>query len=195
MTLDRFDAIVLAGALSRRLDGDDKALISIAGRTLLERAIDAVGDAAQIIVAGPRRPLDVDVVWVEESPSGAGPAHALATALRSVATEVVAVLACDHPLVDRKTIARLVVTVGRTDGAMVSDGSGRSQPLVAAYRTEALRARLEEIDSQNASVRNVTAALELEYILDDLAATDCDTREDLARAHALLSSKGRGAPG
>ncbi len=52
-----FDAIVLAGAASRRLDGADKALVEIGGRTLLDTVLAADRGRRRVIVAGPQRPV------------------------------------------------------------------------------------------------------------------------------------------
>ncbi|WP_275693401.1 NTP transferase domain-containing protein [Nocardioides sp. TF02-7] len=61
--LTPFAAVVLAGGRGSRLGGFDKAGIEVRGRTLLEHALDAVVDAAEVVVVGPagadRPPGDV----------------------------------------------------------------------------------------------------------------------------------------
>ena len=182
-----FDAVVLAGGASRRFDGADKARFELGGRSLLERAVDAVGSAGRVIVVGPRRPLVRDVTWVQESPPGAGPAHALAAGLELVGADHVAVLACDLPFAGREIVERLVAAVGSSDGAVVRDGSLRPQPLLAVYRTAALRSRLGGRITRNAPVREVIGDLKLKYMTDDLAATGCDTPEALRQMETMFS--------
>ena len=64
-----FDAIVLAGATSRRLDGADKPAIEVHGRTLLDIALAATDGAQRIVVAGPQRPTERSVIWVRRGPT------------------------------------------------------------------------------------------------------------------------------
>lgn len=184
-----FDAIVLAGGAGKRFGGADKAMMAVGNRTLLERSVEAAGDAGRTIVAGPRRPLDLDVVWVEESPPGAGPVHALAAALDVVGARMVAVLACDLPFVTKDIVSKLVDAIGGSSGAQLRDESSRPQPLLAAYRTSTLRSRLEGIDTIGASMKDVVAGMKLEFVADELAAMDCDTPEALRRAQALAEGR------
>jgi molybdopterin-guanine dinucleotide biosynthesis protein A len=183
-----FDAVVLAGGSSRRFGGADKAMLEVGGRPLLERAVAAVRAADKIVVAGPRRPLDVQVMWVQESPPGAGPVHALAAGLDRVRAELVAVVACDLPFASTEIIGRLLAAVGNSDGALVRDAGGRAQPLLAVYRSAPLRDRLDGLITQGASVRDVVTGLSVHYLADDLAAVDCDTPGALERARALVAT-------
>ena len=50
--LTSFCAVVLAGGQAARLGGADKASIEVDGRTLLAHALDAVIDAAEVVVVG-----------------------------------------------------------------------------------------------------------------------------------------------
>ena len=50
-----FTAVVLAGGTAVRLDGADKASVELHGRTLLTWALDAVLDAAEVVVVVKRR--------------------------------------------------------------------------------------------------------------------------------------------
>jgi molybdopterin-guanine dinucleotide biosynthesis protein A len=187
MSTHEFDAVILAGAESARFGGADKAMLSVGGRSLLERALGAVRGADRVVIAGPPRPLEVEVTWIEESPRGSGPASALAAGLTRVTAGIVAVLACDHPFVTSRLIDRLVRKVAEFDGILVQTDGGRAQPLVAAYRTPVLRSRLETLDTRGASMRAVLDGLKVDYLVDDVAALDCDTPEDLRFCSRLAS--------
>ena len=92
-----FDAIVLAGGGARRMGGVDKPMLLLAGRPLLSHVLDAVAGAAHRVVVGPRRDIDLDVTWCQESPPDGGPVAALAAALPFVSAEIVVVVAADLP--------------------------------------------------------------------------------------------------
>lgn len=144
----RYDAVVLAGGRGTRLGGVDKPALRLRGRSLLERAIDAVAAARRIAVVT-HSPLAVDdprVVPAAEEPRWSGPVVALATGLAACgddAAPLTVVLAADliEPAVAvRALLARLdgVVRDEWIDGVVAVDPGGSRQPLLAAYRTRPL---------------------------------------------------------
>jgi molybdopterin-guanine dinucleotide biosynthesis protein A len=185
-----FDALILAGGHSTRLGGADKALVVVGGRTLLERAVDAVSGAQQTIVAGPVRELSAPVTWVQEDPPGAGPGAALAAGCRLVRAELVVVLAVDHPLVTRDDIGHLLEGV-QGDGAIAVDPGGWEQPLVAVYRREALTATVARSRRTiGARVGDLVGNLELGRVELGEAAADCDTWEAIETVRRRASMRG-----
>jgi molybdenum cofactor guanylyltransferase len=94
--------IVLAGGQSSRF-GADKLASIIDGRTLLERAVDAVGSVAgAILVAGPVEPgADLRIAplvrFIRDAEPFAGPLAALAGTLSETATELAIVVGGDMP--------------------------------------------------------------------------------------------------
>ncbi|WP_157663013.1 molybdenum cofactor guanylyltransferase, partial [Prescottella equi] len=48
-------AIVLAGGRATRMGGIDKPGLVVAGRRMLDTALDAVADCDRVVVVGPRR--------------------------------------------------------------------------------------------------------------------------------------------
>ena len=181
-----FDAIVLAGGTARRMRGVDKAGIVIAGRALLERALDAVAEADRIVVVGPERPVTRRVSFVTESPPGGGPVPALLAGLERVRAGRVVVVACDMPFITPAVVTRLLHAIGDADGAMLRDGEGRPQPLAAAWATDALRAALERVAAPSgAGLSRALAGLSTVALDAPRAALDCDTEEDVAQARRL----------
>src|SRR4051794_27690959 len=71
-----FDAIVGAGGRGTRLGGVDKASLDVAGRSLLERVLDAVAAARTVVVVGDERPTGRPVRWTREQPAYGGPVAA-----------------------------------------------------------------------------------------------------------------------
>src|SRR5881628_3853823 len=102
-----WDAVVMAGGSSRRM-GEDKLALDVGGRSMLDRVVDAVADAGHVIVVGPQRDTDRNVLWCCEDPPGTGPASALRTALTHISAEHVVVLAGDQPLIRAETVDRLL---------------------------------------------------------------------------------------
>src|SRR3954453_8560212 len=94
-----YDAIVLAGGRARRLGGAPKPQLTVGGRRLLDHVLDAVPDAAHVVVVGPEQAAERPVVWCQEAPPGGGPVGALAAGLPRTSADVVVLLAADLPWV------------------------------------------------------------------------------------------------
>jgi molybdopterin-guanine dinucleotide biosynthesis protein A len=104
-----FSAVVLAGGVAARLDGADKASIELHGRTLLTWALDAVMDAAEVVVVGDPVPTHRPVTFTREDPRHGGPVAALLTGRDALLDPrgTVAVLACDMPFLTARSFQRL----------------------------------------------------------------------------------------
>ncbi|MFD5408866.1 NTP transferase domain-containing protein [Streptomyces nojiriensis] len=190
-----YDAIVLAGGAARRLGGADKPALSVGGRALLDRVLDACPDARATVVVGGRRATARPVRWTREDPPGGGPVAALDAGLRRTTAELVLVLSADLPFLDRETVRALLDAAG-ADGAMLRDPDGRDQPLVAAYRAEPLRREIALLAAEHGTLtglplRALTAELDLARVTSrPLASFDCDTWDDLAAARARIREHG-----
>lgn len=197
-----FDAIVLAGGAGRRLGGVDKAELIVSGRTLLERAVDAVSFASRRILVGPARTgtLPADVLITREDPPGGGPVAAIEAGLRLVRKQLVVVLACDMPFVTSEVVNDLVERLSLSpatgqsaasaeqgaapsdaDGVVLVDRSGLRQPLCAAYRSNSLRRSVARLPSvRGAAVRSLINALTVaEVPAGAMTTLDCDTWESV----------------
>jgi molybdopterin-guanine dinucleotide biosynthesis protein A len=177
-----FDAIVLAGGAARRMGGADKALLEVGGRSLLERALEAVAGATATIVVGPVRDTRRTVTFVREDPPGCGPAAAVMRGVAEAASPVVVVLAVDVPFA-ASAVPRLLAAVSGYDAAMLVDETGRRQPLIAAYQVKPLRGRAADRPWADRSMRALIEGLsvaEVAAVGDE--PLDCDTPADLERA-------------
>jgi molybdopterin-guanine dinucleotide biosynthesis protein A len=193
-----YDAIVLAGGTARRLGGADKATLPVAGRTLLDRVLDVLTGAGQIVVVGAVRPVERPVQWTRESPPGGGPVAALGAGLALSQAARVLVLACDLPLITTATVQRLLAALERdasrtgADAAMLVDPAGRRQPLLAVYDRCALAAALVGLgEPAGRSMRALVAGLDVvEVAAVGNEALDCDTWVEVSRSTLLLSEEG-----
>ncbi|WP_454129115.1 molybdenum cofactor guanylyltransferase [Microbacterium aurum] len=193
-------AILLAGGRATRLGGIDKPLLEIDGRSLLQRALDAVAGCEPVVVAGPAR-SDVAgaVTWVREDPPFTGPAAAIVAALAALPEQPARpdapgpawtlVLACNladpAAAVAALTGARAAASAD-LDGWCLGDRDGRAQWLTALYRTAALRRAAAALPDAgtHASVRTLVGPLRLELIAAGPATDDIDTWHDAERAGA-----------
>lgn len=192
-----YDAVVLAGGAARRLGGADKPGVHVGGRALLDRVLAACADARTTVVVADPRPTARPVTWAREEPPGGGPVAALEAGLRHTTAEHVLVLSADLPFLREGTVRRLMTALRTSgaDGVLLTDGDGRDQPLVAAYRAPALHRELTALTKEHTGLtglplRRLTAGLDLTRVPDPVASFDCDTWDDIATARARIREHG-----
>lgn len=177
-----FDAIVLAGRSSRRLDGADKALVEIGGQRLLDLVLAATEGAQQVIIVGPERSVAGDVTWVEEDPPGGGPVAALAAGLPLVSAEWLLVLATDLPAI-ADAVPELLTAAADGDVAVL-ETNGRRNHLAAVWRTAALRDAVDGLDAVvDAAMRSLFEGVSVIDVADSHGwGVDVDTWDDVEEA-------------
>lgn len=196
---ERYAAVVLAGGGGRRLGGVDKPALTLGGRSLLTRVLDAVADAEVRIVVGPPRELPPGVLSTREQPPGAGPIAGIAAglALVPVGLEHIALFAGDLPFLTAEAVRELRVAAAEVSAAYVDD-QGRRQYLCAVWRTGPLRERLHAVgDPEGVPLRRLyddALVTEVHSRVDPPPWYDCDTQADLDRARRWLQP-GEAGPG
>lgn len=158
-----FCAVVLAGGTAARLGGADKASIEVDGRTLLTHALDALVDAAEVVVVGEPVHTERPVTFCRESPRYGGPVAALLTGVDALlrSPRTVGVLAVDMPHVTALTFRRLHEAAEGRDGAVLVGPDGRRQLALVldAARLAAVRPDLE--GQHGMAVHRLLAPLDL----------------------------------
>ncbi|MGA8845313.1 MAG: NTP transferase domain-containing protein [Nocardioides sp.] len=195
--LDSYGAVVLAGGRATRLGGFDKASAEIGGRTLLEHALDAVVDAAEVVVVGEQVPTERPVSFVLESPRWGGPVAALLTGFDLLLrpSRLVVVIAVDMPHLTHRTIRRLCGAASgegdsQPDGAVLVGPDQRPQLALALRRDRLSDVRPDHEGQHGMSVRRLLADLALvEVAAVEDEHRDVDTWADLRD----LRGEGRGS--
>jgi molybdopterin-guanine dinucleotide biosynthesis protein A len=175
-----YAAVILAGGTAVRMDGADKAGIEYAGRTLLERALLAVADAAEVVVVGEQVPTSRPVTFVREDPPLGGPAAGLLAGVAALAHQPrgLFVLAVDMPFVTAETLRRLVAAAAGHDGAFLVDADGRRQ--LAGVLDPAAVARARPDDPHGLPLHRLLQTFDLAAVAaDGDEARDVDTWTDL----------------
>lgn len=158
--------LVLAGGLARRMGGNDKGLVELAGRPMIEHVLDALRPQVGSVMINANRNLEQYAVYghpvfADEREGFLGPLAGVASALPRVATEFLLTVPCDAPLLSADLAERLVDTciAAGADVAVASDGQ-RLQPVFMLLRSSvapSLRTYLEgggrKIDTWFAQVR------------------------------------------
>ncbi|MBN6189294.1 molybdenum cofactor guanylyltransferase [Aneurinibacillus sp. BA2021] len=134
------DGIILAGGQSSRM-GQPKELLPLAGMTLIERTLRLVADVADcctIISNHPERLAAVAnqaAIYPDDRP-GQGPLGGIATAMRTAASDVLLVVACDMPALTPDVLQRLCAHHPLLESGydiIYPEWKGRAHPLCALY--------------------------------------------------------------
>jgi molybdenum cofactor guanylyltransferase len=181
-------AVVLCGGASRRF-GSDKTRADFGGMPVLDALLTSLPRDWQVLCVGPERPTRREGVrWTREDPPGGGPVAGLAAALQGLESPVTVLLGGDMPYAG-PVAARLAATladVPDADAVAGVDGEGRVQPLLAAYRTAALRAVIPE-PAAGTPLRRLLDGLRVDTCpVPQAASLDVDTPADLEAARHRL---------
>ncbi|WP_020179085.1 molybdenum cofactor guanylyltransferase [Methylopila sp. M107] len=187
--------LVLMGGKASRLGGGDKALIEIAGRSVLQRALNRfapqVGPLALSANGDPARlggfglPIVPDLEDAPEGPLG-GVLAGLAWASGQAGVSHLATLPGDAPSPPLDLVRRLVEAAG--DGAAAAYGPRGVEPLHALWPIAA-EARLKALvaDGLGSPKRALEALGAVAVRFDEPDAfLDLDTPEDVARAESFF---------
>lgn len=182
-TPSAYAAVLLAGGTGARMGGVDKAAVELGGRTLLDHALDALTEAAEVVVVAPHAvAADRDVRHAYEDPPRGGPVAGLLTGVDALLGRhrLLGVLAVDMPRVTATTMRRLRAAAEGHDGAFLVGPDGRRQlaGVLVAERLAAVRPAPGE--QHGMALHRLLAPLDLASVpaAGDEAA-DVDTWSDL----------------
>jgi|Deesub1362A_J573_1020465.scaffolds.fasta_scaffold03040_4 molybdopterin-guanine dinucleotide biosynthesis protein A len=193
--------VVLAGGPGRRLGGD-KPLRRVAGRRLIDLALESVGRVCPRVVVstGQVEPLaELPVELIADRWPGQGPLAAVTTVLMDSGAEAVLVLAVDLPLVAEELLRRLAF--GR-DGALARAplGPRGPEPLVAYYHRRCLPAAQRLLARGERRLRMLLKEVDTDFVSQQEVARldpqghsflNVNYPQDLERAAALGRACGR----
>lgn len=192
--------LVLAGGPGRRMGGD-KPLREIAGRRLIDRALDTLSQVCRrtLVVAVDVAALAwLPVPVIRDRWPGQGPLNAIATAFLDSEAPALMVMAVDLPLVDPKLL-KLIVSGHKDDKARAPMGDKGPQPLLAYYHRKCLPAALRLLEEGERKTRLLLEAVGARYIpLEEVLKVDPEQLsffnvnypEDLEKARQLGRVRG-----
>jgi molybdopterin-guanine dinucleotide biosynthesis protein A len=146
MARNQITGIILAGGKSSRM-GKDKGLLELNGKTFMSRIIEALEPVADtIIIVSNNNDYDVfNLKRVEDIIKDSGPLAGLFTGLFYSETENNIVLSCDVPLINKLVLLELINTFDSEAEAIQIESQGRTMPLVAMYKKQAMHVLLKQL--------------------------------------------------
>jgi len=132
----QIDAVILAGGMARRMGGDDKGLVELNGKAMIEHTIERIKPQVKEILINANRNQTRYAefgftVLSDEHTGFLGPLAGMITAMGHTQADYLLVVPCDCPLLPRELVARLLTAIEANDHelAVASDGE-REQPVV-----------------------------------------------------------------
>ena len=196
----RIHGLILAGGAGRRLGGSDKALLDLAGQSLLSRAVarfrPQVYEIALSANGDPARFADFSgPVLPDAGTPGAGPMAGVLAGLDWLAEakgDYLATVAVDTPFIPCDVVARLVLAAEQSQGLALAESGGRLHPTCGLWP---LRLRTPLRDALIAGERRIGdwalaqgAARTMFPLTQPDSFFNINTPEDLAKAEAALAA-------
>jgi molybdopterin-guanine dinucleotide biosynthesis protein A len=124
--------LILAGGLGRRMGGEDKGLVVLAGRPMVEHVLEALRPQVGTVLINANRNLDryaaFGVPVVTDTLEGfMGPLAGALSGLKRLATPFMLTVPCDAPLVAPDLAARLYLACVESDADVTVATDGRRQ--------------------------------------------------------------------
>ena len=156
-------AIILAGGDSRRM-GQDKALLTFAGKPLLRSVIDRIQPLFPATILSVRQPRpEFDLPQVCDIESDGGPLTGLVSALAQITTPWAFAVGCDMPFVSPALIEYLAAYRARHQ-AVVPMVAGRLQPLAAFYSSGCVPIMRASLALGDKSLLGALKLLDVRYV-------------------------------
>jgi molybdopterin-guanine dinucleotide biosynthesis protein A len=140
--------VILAGGLARRMENQDKGLLSYNGRPLVSYAINALSGVTDQVVINANRNLEVYQTFglpvvIDQQADFQGPLAGILSAMIFTTANELVVVPCDSPLIKAEHLHKLLTmrAEANADVAVAFDGE-RLHPVFLAIKTS-LRSSLQ----------------------------------------------------
>jgi molybdopterin-guanine dinucleotide biosynthesis protein A len=196
-------ADILAGGKARRMGGEDKGLIELHGRALLDYIIVGVRPQVGHILINANRNRDLYEsfgypVVADIMGEYFGPLAGMASGMQASSTPYILTLPCDSPYVPDSLAERLYRALVAADAEIsVAHDGERLQPVFALLHCELLSGLLEYLEDGGRKIDTWYARQRLAYAdFSDLPETflNLNTPEDLPVIDGLLAQRQDACP-
>ncbi|HJP53084.1 MAG TPA: molybdenum cofactor guanylyltransferase MobA [Pseudomonadales bacterium] len=154
---DSICAIILSGGRGQRMSYQDKGLILLEGKPLIQHVLERIeAQVDQIVISCNRNikqyeefgfPVVTDVL-----PDSPGPLTGVLSAKSEVTTPLVFIVPCDMPYIPTDVVRRLYDSLNGSL-AVTASVDGMLEPLISLVRTDCINSIGDSLRSENRSVR------------------------------------------
>lgn len=140
--------VVLAGGQARRMQGQDKGLVELAGSPMVEYVLTSLAPQVGSIIINANRNHDIYghfgwPVVADEFEGFCGPLAGIASCMRVIDTPLMVTAPCDSPFVPGDMVERLYIQLAHEDADIsVAHNGERIQPVFVMLKTRLLESVL-----------------------------------------------------
>jgi molybdopterin-guanine dinucleotide biosynthesis protein A len=191
-------AAIIAGGQATRLSGRDKSRLVVDGRPIIVRQVEVLQSvaASTIVIGGPLgRYADLGLDVYPDLVPGCGALGGIYTAMATVSTPTVVVVACDLPFLEAALLTRLADLADAHDAAWVETARG-PEPLIGCYRAAAAERVRQRLVAGHLKASDLSTVLDVATVGPDELATfgpparllaNVNTPDDYAQVQYRLS--------
>jgi molybdopterin-guanine dinucleotide biosynthesis protein A len=153
MATGNITGIILAGGQARRMGGQDKGLISLAGKPMIEYVIKSIEPQVDTIIINANRNQSLYEkygfpVVADQIEGYCGPLAGMASGLEHATTPFVVTVPCDSPFIPDDLVHKLYSTLQHENAEICTIRSnGRLQPVFTLMKSELFNSILEFLNN------------------------------------------------
>ncbi|MCB1256135.1 MAG: molybdenum cofactor guanylyltransferase, partial [Microthrixaceae bacterium] len=158
------------------------------GVAILDRVVAAATEIVdEVIILGRSHG---SVRSVSEPEPRLGPLNAIAFGMQACPSDLVAVIAGDHPWIQPGLLSLLIARIGQHDAVVPIDRTGRAQPLVAVYHSRMAQQMSDAVSQGERSISRFVESIDANWVTPEeweqadpggLSFLDIDTHDDIER--------------
>jgi len=160
-------AVILAGGRNTRMQGQNKAFLTVDGRTILDRLIDTLKMIfSEILLVARQAELypDLPVRVVEDIYKARSSLTGIHAGLKYARADYAFVVPCDAPFLKPDLIRLLVAEIAPTVDAVVPFINGYYEPLCAIYSKRCVNAIEDQLNRNNFKITHFFDSIHLKKI-------------------------------
>ena len=189
--------VILAGGLSKRLGGRNKAFIEIGGKRIIDRQMDVyrrLFDQIILVTNDPVTYIDVDALIVSDHYDQRSSLNGLYAGLFAATHDCVFCTACDTPFVNDALISCLLENIDPKADIIVPSTVSGFEPMFAVYRKTCLPAMVWQLERDLLKIQGLFRKVRVKTVAESelrvidpqlISFFNINTPEDLVLAESL----------
>ncbi len=159
--------VILSGGLSTRFNGQDKALLRVGGRRILDRLYDIFSDLFDEIILVTNQPLQF-VEWDLTIVTDLFPVRSSLTGIHAglfyMKNPFAFFSACDTPFLKKELVETLLENIDKSHDIIMPETSAGMEPLCAIYSKRCLKAAEHHIKQNKFKIQRALSNHRLKKI-------------------------------
>ena len=153
MALDNITGIILAGGQAKRMSGQDKGLVQLNKKAMIEYVLNAMKPQVSTIIINANRNQTVYEeygfpVVTDQIEGYCGPLAGMASGLQAANTPFIVTVPCDSPLIPDNLVQKLYSILQDEDAEIcTAHANERLQPVFTLMKTGLLSSMLEFLNN------------------------------------------------